>query len=414
MALIKCTECGKEISDKAKVCPNCGCPIDSGLNADIPISTSEKDETEKVKNAQVECFDNTKKNGGKSNKLKIIAVVISLIVLVAIAYYYFTANSRKYEEAVALYNEHEFQNAAEMFMSLDDYKNSSEMANKCNYKVATNYFNSGDFEKALSTFEIIKEYSNSKEMMEKCEYEMSSDGKFMKALANGLMKRWDYSDKDYKKEYDVKSENDLSDSEYMAFLKKCVNFELNEISSFTDQEFNNKDLQKKATEYIELLNGCLKTIDYYSINNSKYSDLWNDAYNKRMLLIRTFNNDYNLVIDDEHQSTLDEFLSNASVVDEENKIKTDVEKMIDNIKYETIDEGYGSVIYKLTIENISDVTFEYFSLEIQLLDKKGNVIDAGYSDSISDFEPGKKATVEAYLSSKSDSIKGIASYTVKN
>lgn len=29
MALIKCLECGKEISDKASACPNCGCPIES-------------------------------------------------------------------------------------------------------------------------------------------------------------------------------------------------------------------------------------------------------------------------------------------------------------------------------------------------------------------------------------------------
>ena len=27
MALIKCNECGKEISSKAKVCPNCGSPL---------------------------------------------------------------------------------------------------------------------------------------------------------------------------------------------------------------------------------------------------------------------------------------------------------------------------------------------------------------------------------------------------
>lgn len=32
MALIKCSECGKEISDKASTCPNCGCPV-------IPAST---------------------------------------------------------------------------------------------------------------------------------------------------------------------------------------------------------------------------------------------------------------------------------------------------------------------------------------------------------------------------------------
>ena len=27
MALIKCEDCGKEISDKAKACIHCGCPI---------------------------------------------------------------------------------------------------------------------------------------------------------------------------------------------------------------------------------------------------------------------------------------------------------------------------------------------------------------------------------------------------
>lgn len=35
MALIKCPECGKEFSDKAKACPNCACPvtnISNGLN----------------------------------------------------------------------------------------------------------------------------------------------------------------------------------------------------------------------------------------------------------------------------------------------------------------------------------------------------------------------------------------------
>ena len=34
MALIKCSECGREISDKALACPNCGCPIRVADNAD--------------------------------------------------------------------------------------------------------------------------------------------------------------------------------------------------------------------------------------------------------------------------------------------------------------------------------------------------------------------------------------------
>lgn len=31
MALIKCKECGHEVSDKASTCPNCGCPIEKGI-----------------------------------------------------------------------------------------------------------------------------------------------------------------------------------------------------------------------------------------------------------------------------------------------------------------------------------------------------------------------------------------------
>lgn len=34
MALIKCSECGREVSDKAESCPQCGAPIASALEAE--------------------------------------------------------------------------------------------------------------------------------------------------------------------------------------------------------------------------------------------------------------------------------------------------------------------------------------------------------------------------------------------
>ena len=42
MALIKCKECGREISDKASVCPHCGCPVE----LDDAGQESEFDDTE--------------------------------------------------------------------------------------------------------------------------------------------------------------------------------------------------------------------------------------------------------------------------------------------------------------------------------------------------------------------------------
>ena len=35
MALIRCPECGKEISDSAQVCPNCGCKTELGNQNEI-------------------------------------------------------------------------------------------------------------------------------------------------------------------------------------------------------------------------------------------------------------------------------------------------------------------------------------------------------------------------------------------
>lgn len=32
MAMIQCPECGKQISDKAATCPNCGCPVKEVIN----------------------------------------------------------------------------------------------------------------------------------------------------------------------------------------------------------------------------------------------------------------------------------------------------------------------------------------------------------------------------------------------
>lgn len=36
MALIKCSECGKEVSDKAAACPACGCPVE--VVSKVPVS----------------------------------------------------------------------------------------------------------------------------------------------------------------------------------------------------------------------------------------------------------------------------------------------------------------------------------------------------------------------------------------
>ena len=46
MALIKCSECGKEFSDKASACPNCGCPTSEMVES--PIVEDKKDNLDAI------------------------------------------------------------------------------------------------------------------------------------------------------------------------------------------------------------------------------------------------------------------------------------------------------------------------------------------------------------------------------
>ncbi|MGN0366749.1 MAG: hypothetical protein ACI4E5_12535 [Suilimivivens sp.] len=62
MALIKCSECGKEISDKAENCPNCGCPVQNNVTEN---STD-------IKNEQ-------KSKKGKVSGMSIAALILSIL-----------------------------------------------------------------------------------------------------------------------------------------------------------------------------------------------------------------------------------------------------------------------------------------------------------------------------------------------
>lgn len=66
MALIKCSECGKEVSDKATACPNCGCPIS--------VTCEEKTRDEDVSNLYENVFVSNKKRK-KNQKSKRMSVL---------------------------------------------------------------------------------------------------------------------------------------------------------------------------------------------------------------------------------------------------------------------------------------------------------------------------------------------------
>lgn len=52
MALFKCSECGKEISDKAESCPNCGCPVSAMIQKENKLNKNSDNKLSKNKKAR--------------------------------------------------------------------------------------------------------------------------------------------------------------------------------------------------------------------------------------------------------------------------------------------------------------------------------------------------------------------------
>ena len=79
MSLIKCSECGKEISDKAAACPNCGCPVTA--MKETKESTVSIEDTSVVYE-ETSAVDNSKPQlRKKANNVKIAVSIIGASVL---------------------------------------------------------------------------------------------------------------------------------------------------------------------------------------------------------------------------------------------------------------------------------------------------------------------------------------------
>ena len=100
MAMIKCTECGKEFSDKAASCPHCGCPIEDVMNA-----MAEKQQIKEQKKAEKE--NKPKKEIKPEQKKKIVIIsaagICAVALIIVLAWYFGVKVPR--DKAFATYSE---------------------------------------------------------------------------------------------------------------------------------------------------------------------------------------------------------------------------------------------------------------------------------------------------------------------
>ena len=96
MALVKCPECGREVSSSAKACPGCGYPIGdiqvqkeeaAAVEPDVEVALTESENAEKSDEKVEDGMNSTKKQGKKKMKIMAASIAAAVLVCGGVGYY---------------------------------------------------------------------------------------------------------------------------------------------------------------------------------------------------------------------------------------------------------------------------------------------------------------------------------------
>ncbi len=273
MALIKCPECGQEISDKAVACPNCGCPISGEASpvSSAPVTTDGNS------------LDKVPANPARKRKrvtlILIFAIMIVLIVAGFILGRFFLFPEMQYQKATKLYNEGDMAQAYDAFSEIQDYKNSqvmmgyciynqgivkcnareyveaielfqkcittkdaSELIDRCNYFLAEQSFSEGDYDSAIRLLEN-NDYPDCKTLLDKCNYQLAvsafAEGNYDSAIELLTNNTYLESEALLEKSKTEKEMNEKSDYAFLADLEQSVFRRMERVSK---ERYDNLDL----------------------------------------------------------------------------------------------------------------------------------------------------------------------------
>lgn len=117
MALVKCSECGQMVSDKANVCPKCGTPL---KNEGTQVVSNEVETTEQTKSEAVTTSVSTN-DCSKVKKNRTWMMVVAIIAVLAVAggvAWFFLGNgdpSEDYRLGVEFYEKGEYEEAVKYY-----------------------------------------------------------------------------------------------------------------------------------------------------------------------------------------------------------------------------------------------------------------------------------------------------------
>lgn len=196
------------------------------------------------------------------------------------------------------------------------------------------------------------------------------------------------------------------------YSKEAVQKEKNILDKYENSEFNNPELGKLAKDYISGLNKQTEALKYFSSDYNKYDKLWSEGNDIRSTTLTTLVNKFGLELNDKH---FEQLKNSVQDVKEKNHIKSQVDDMLKNIKFEKVKEEYGWKDYEAIVENTSGVDFNKFYLDVSLLNSDGIEIEKVTATAKFDdvWEKGQKAKLVFSTETDFSKMEWKSDYSIK-
>ena len=103
--------------------------------------------------------------------------------------------------------------------------------------------------------------------------------------------------------------------------------------------------------------------------------------------------DYDLSVDEAHQDLLQQFKSYGNQVKQTEENQGKIDELLNSFGFEETNNNYGYKTYNAIVENTTGIDFDIFSININLLDEDGVLVETVYA-SFNNWSNGVKAKFE--------------------
>ena len=206
--------------------------------------------------------------------------------------------------------------------------------------------------------------------------ERPADDRFPEMLAAGLEAKWQME-----KDFREKSAEDEVYALTKADWENLFAAEYDRLSSFQEDTFQDEALGEAAKRYIKSIDQAREALVYFG------TDQWEDEYHNNAYWAQAealfeIHAIRPVSVGEDYQETLTQMVNNGEII----KM---VRPLLGQIQFLHINTTGERKKFETTVKNTTSLTFEWFSLDVNLLDEKGGILDT-HNVKVINWKPDQK------------------------